>query len=373
MEATSWYALRDPSQVDSPALLVYSDRIRQNIAEMIRIAGSPERLVPHVKTHKMSRVVKLQLEAGIQRFKCATIAEAEMLAEAGATDVVVAYPLNQTKAQRLLQLATRYPAVRFSSLVDSLDGTQRLDALAADAGTISPVYIDIDNGMHRTGFSDQEDIAAFYRQLDRFTHLQVRGFHVYDGHIRDQDFNERKWHTEQAFAPLDQAVQSLEAGGIPAPEIIAGGTPTFPIHALNPRVYCSPGTSLLWDAGYGELLPEQAFQVAAVLLTRVISKPGSGRITTDLGHKSVAAENPIDKRIRILNLEDYRALSQSEEHLVLQIPEQSWNSIKPGDVLYAVPYHICPTVALYDEARVVEDGTVTDTWEVEARRKKIHV
>jgi D-serine deaminase-like pyridoxal phosphate-dependent protein len=354
-------------------LLIYPDRIRQNIAEMIRIAGSPERLVPHVKTHKMSRVVQLQLDAGIRRFKCATIAEAEMLAEAGATDVVVAYPLNPTKARRLLQLAARYPAVRFSSLVDSLEGARMIDELAAASGTRRDIYLDIDNGMHRTGLSAQEDIGAFYRQLDRFKHLHVRGFHVYDGHIHDRDFQERKTRTERDFAPLDEAVRSLEADGVPAPEIIAGGTPTFAIHALNPRVLCSPGTSLLWDAGYGEMLPEQSFVVAAVLLMRVISKPGRGRITTDLGHKSVAAENTIDKRIRILDLQDYEVVSQNEEHLVLHTGEKTWNALGPGDALYAVPYHICPTVALYDEAVVVEDGTATDTWNIEARGKRIHL
>jgi len=119
------------------------------------------------------------------------------------------------------------------------------------------------------------------------------------------------------------------------------------------------------------LLQEQSFEFAAVLLTRVISKPAPGLITTDLGHKSVAAENPISKRIFFLNLEDYEVKSQSEEHLVVSVKD--WKDIQIGDALYGIPYHICPTVALYDEANVIEKGAIVDTWKIEARKKRITI
>jgi len=154
-------------------------------------------------------------------------------------------------------------------------------------------------------------------------------------------------------------------------KIIAGGTPTFTVHALNKEVDCSPGTCLLWDYGYDQLLAEQPFEFAAILMTRIISKPARGLITTDLGHKSVAAENPISKRIFFLNLSDYEVRSQSEEHLVVEVKD--WENLHVGDVLYGVPYHICPTVALYDEAVIVENGNVVDKWNVVARKKKITI
>jgi D-serine deaminase-like pyridoxal phosphate-dependent protein len=118
-------------------------------------------------------------------------------------------------------------------------------------------------------------------------------------------------------------------------------------------------------------LAEQPFEFAAVLMTRIISKPAAGLITTDLGHKSVAAENPISKRIFFLNLSDYEVRSQSEEHLVVEAKD--WENLHVGDVLYGVPYHICPTVALYDEALIVENGKVVDTWNITARKKKITI
>lgn len=340
---------------------------------MIRIACSPDRLVPHVKTHKMSEVIKMQMEAGITRFKCATIAESEMLAKNHVKNILIAYQLNESKALRFIQLIQQYPQIRFASLVDNMCSAQVLDNLFAKNNITATVYIDIDNGMHRTGFSADKDIVAFYKQLNEMQHLRCVGLHVYDGHIRDRDFEQRKIRCENDFKPVKEAEEKIISLGLPKPEIVAGGSPTFTIHALERDVLCSPGTNVLWDRGYSDLLTEQHFLHAAVVLTRIISKPLEGRITTDLGHKSVAAENPIGKRIFFLNLNDYEVIAESEEHLVVDVGAEEWNRLKIGDPLYGIPYHICPTVALYDEVQVVESGKVTSQWNVEARKKRISV
>lgn len=372
MQEGHWYQLNEPDQVDSPALLVYPARILMNIREMIRIAGDPERLVPHVKTHKMSAVIKLQLQAGIHRFKCATIAEAEMVAEAGASEILLAYQLNKTKAERFLKLIAAFPSVRFASLVDNLESAGMLDGLYEKADRRGTIFIDVDNGMHRTGFPAGDDLVDFYRKVSMFPHLAVGGFHVYDGHIHEKQFAERKALCLQAFEPVEKAITTLKSSGSGPIEVIAGGSPTFPIHAQNPAVSLSPGTSLLWDWGYQALLPEQPFIQAAVLLTRVISKNTPGQLTTDLGHKSVAAENSITHRVSFLNLDHYEVYAQSEEHLVIKVQETDRQRLQIGDVLYGVPYHICPSVALYEAAQAVEDGKVTAQWPVEARNRQNH-
>lgn len=370
---SSWFILQHPELTDSPALLIYPDRIKENIREMIRIAGSTKKLVPHVKTNKMPEVVKLQQEAGIQRFKCATIAEAEMLGMAGVKEAVLAYQLNEPKARRFLQLIKKYPKTSFASLVDNEGSLQMLNNLFAKEDLTASVFIDIDDGMHRTGFPIHNDVVSFYKKISNLSHIHCRGLHVYDGHIHEPDFERRKVLTKTAFLPVENIIAAVEESGLPKPEIIAGGSPTFTVHALNPYVFCSPGTCLLWDIGYEKMLTEQHFLHAAVLLTRIISKPFPGRITTDLGHKSVAAENPIDKRISFLNLEGYTVVSQSEEHLVIEVDEQEWHKRKVGDTLYGIPFHICPTVALYDEVQAVENGRVNEQWEVTGRKKKINI
>ena len=371
MNKKNWYELNHPEEIDSPALLIYKDRIESNIQTMIQIAGDANRLVPHVKTHKMAEIVRMQLSAGISKFKCATIAEGEMLAEAGAKNILLAYQLAAPKAARFQALVKKYPDIEFASLIDNFKSAKMLNDLFAIEKIIANVFIDVDPGMHRTGISSDDALFDLYVQLKKLQNIYCEGLHIYDGHIRDEDFELRKQKVEESFVPIKSFVQKIIAEGFPAPKIIAGGTPTFTVHALNKEILCSPGTCLLWDYGYDSILQEQPFEFAAVLLTRVISKPVPGLITTDLGHKSVAAENPISKRIFFLNLSDYNVRSQSEEHLVVEVKDA--DNVDVGDVLYGIPYHVCPTVALYDEANVIENGNLVDKWNVIARKKKITI
>lgn len=372
MPEKQWYELNDPDEIDSPALLIYKDRVAFNIKTMINIAGDAKRLVPHVKTHKMAEIVKMQLEAGISQFKCATIAEAEMLADAGAKNILIAYQLNFSKAKRFLALIKKYPQIEFASLIDNISSAEILNDLFTKEKITANVLIDVDSGMHRTGMEADNKMFDLFKELKKLQGIHFRGLHIYDGHIRDEDFEIRKQKVKEAFEKVNAVKQQIIGNSnLQDVKIIAGGTPTFTVHALNKEEYCSPGTCLLWDYGYDVLLKEQPFEFAAVLFTRVISKPLPGLITTDLGHKSVAAENPISKRIFFLNLENYEVKSQSEEHLVVSV--EDWENINVGDALYGVPYHVCPTVALYDEANVIENGNVVDNWNVIARKKKITI
>src|SRR5262249_19681460 len=112
------YRIADTSAVCSPALLFYADLIRDNVALAVKMAGDPQRLRPHVKTHKTREIVLLCLAAGVTKHKCATLAEAEMLASCGAPDVVLAYNMVGPNCHRLAKLAAAYPATRFAVTAD---------------------------------------------------------------------------------------------------------------------------------------------------------------------------------------------------------------------------------------------------------------
>jgi D-serine deaminase-like pyridoxal phosphate-dependent protein len=370
-ETSSWYPLSAPETIDSPALLVYKDRVAANIQTMLDlVGGNADRLVPHVKTHKMKEVVQMQLAAGIRKFKCATIAEAEMLAEAGAGWVLLAYQLVGPKAERYLQLAQAYPQVQFGALVDNAASARWLDELCSTRQLRLNVLIDVNNGMDRSGHPVNEELLPLYTEVALLPTLHLLGLHVYDGHIRNEDFAERKAVSDAAFLAIELLREQIRESILPDPMIIAGGSPTFTVHAQRDGVYCSPGTCLLWDWGYGDRLLDQPFLHAGVLLTRIISKPAPGIVTIDLGHKAVAAENPIDRRVRFLNLTGYELLSQSEEHGVLRV--STWDELRVGDVLYGAPYHICPTVALHQQAWIVEaNGDVNEAWPVVARNRSL--
>lgn len=378
MNSSEWFSVSNAETLDSPSLLIYKDRVERNIQRMIDRTGGTERLIPHIKTNKMPAVVAMMLDAGITRFKCATVAEAEMLAMTGAAYILIAHQLVSPKTSRLLALKKKYPTAFIASLVDNLDTAKHHSAFFAEHGAVSEVFLDVNNGMNRSGtpFSADTEAETFalYQQIAAMPHLRLHGLHVYDGHIRDTDIDLRERLIESGFVGIEPLVQEITNKYEAPPMVIAGGTPAFSTHSTRPQRFCSPGTCVLWDWGYEAILPEQHYEYAALVLTRIISKPHQNLISVDMGHKAVAAENPIDKRVRFLNLPNYEMISQSEEHSVIRITDNAaWTHLRVGDALYGVPYHVCPTVNLYDEAYWVEHGTVTGTREVLARRRRITV
>lgn len=362
--AEDWYRIAEVDQVDSPALLVYPDRVRENVRRMIEYAGGTGRLRPHVKTHKMPQVVQMQLEAGVDKFKCATIAEAEMVAQCGGRDVFLSYQLVGPKVDRFARLCSQYPQTKFLALADDAAALRALSQRLSLAGLTAEVLLDIDNGMGRTGIAPGEAALELYGLLSELPGLAPGGLHVYDGQFREPELRDRKEHCDAAFASVYQFRDELLRRGWPVPRIIAGGTPTFPVHALQNDVECSPGTCIFWDASYASKFPDLQFQHAALLLTRVISKPAADRLSLDLGYKAVSPDNP-DPRVVLIDLPDARTVVHNEEHLTIQSSRAG--AYSPGDVLYGIPFHVCPTVALHQYAIIVRDGRVVDRWAVVAR------
>ncbi|MCB1091740.1 MAG: D-TA family PLP-dependent enzyme [Verrucomicrobiae bacterium] len=376
MSDPSWFHVSNADEIASPALLVWPDRVAENIRHMLEaVDGDASRLRPHVKTHKMAEVVRMQVDAGITRFKCATIAEVEMTAAAGGTDVLLAYQPVGPNIARMEALADKFPATSFAALVDDMANLKRIADHFHSAGKVLRLFVDIDCGMGRTGIAPGDGALALCRAILDLEGVSFGGLHIYDGHIHDVDAKGRGQHFEEAQHVVEPFHARLAAEGIEVPLIVGGGSPTFPWHArlsaaFGSRYQCSPGTTLLWDSGYGTKHPDLPFLPAAALLVRVISKPGTGRVCVDLGHKAVSGENPIGNRVRFPELTDPAPLMQSEEHLVVETT--STEELAVGDVIYGIPWHICPTVALHQEAVVIRNGHATgERWEVVSRNRRI--
>lgn len=365
-----WYDFEGVENVASPALLLYRDRIEHNLREMVAIAGDPARLRPHVKTHKLAPLIQRQVELGITKFKASTIAEAEMCAAAGASEVLLAFPPAGPNITRICELARRFPNVRVSSIVDNSAAIRGLSVAARAAGITLDTFLDIDCGMHRTGVMPGPDAVALYKMISEQPGLRAAGLHAYDGHIHEADLATRTAQAEEAFAPVQALRKELEAAGLEVPVVTASGSPTFAIHAKHTDRDLTPGTTVLWDFGYGDKHPDLPFLPAAVVLTRVVSKLPGNRLCLDLGHKSVAAENP-HPRVRLLEAPEAEFVMQSEEHLVIETPNAANFTI--GQVLHGIPRHVCPTVALHNEAVIIENRKVVDRWPITARGRRITV
>lgn len=359
-------------QLLSPSLVVFRDRVAANIDHMISLAGGADRLRPHVKTHKMAEVVRMCEARGIHKHKCATIAEAEMTAAAGGQDVLLSYPIVGPNIWRFIKLQQQFGATLFAALADDLETVGHIAEAARRHSQQIRLYLDVDLGMNRTGVEPGDQAFEIYKAIASAPNLVAAGLHGYDGHVRDSDLADRKTTARPGQEALFAFRDRLAAAGLPVPSLVMGGSPSFPTHAVltDPTVECSPGTLVFNDTGYGSRYVDLDFPPAVYLLTRVVSRPGHDRLCLDLGHKAVAAD-PAPPRARILALPDAEPLVHSEEHLVIRCsnPEQ----FPVGTALWAVPSHICPTVALHNWAYVAEGGKIVGRWDVTARGRVITI
>ena len=365
------YHFSGEEEIVSPQLVYYKEALRENLRRTIAMAGGPQRLWPHVKTHKMAQMVRMQVEAGITRFKCATIAEAEMCAANGASHVTLAYPCVGPNIPRFVQLCGAYPGVTFYAIGDDRRQVELLGAAAAKAGFAANILMDMDLGQHRTGVP-MEKAEGEYVAWAALPGVAMRGMHCYDGHRHEEDLHQREAQVRPVDKELEQLKTRLTEAGLDCGILIMGGTPSFPCHAAMTEEFLSPGTCFVQDAGYDAAYPDLKFVPAAAVLTRVVSHPTADTFTVDLGTKAVASD-PEPLRAVLADMPWAVPVMQNEEHWVLQVPPEHKKEIPPiGAVLYAVPWHVCPTSALYSEALVVEDGRLTGSWPVTARNRRIN-
>lgn len=367
------YTIDDTSEIISPGVVVFRDVVEENVRKMVSIAGDPARLRPHCKTHKMPEVARLELAHGITKGKAATFAEAEMLANAGVKDVVLAYNMVGPNVARAVRFRTLFPLVKFAVTADHPKPIAALGEAASAAGLTIDVLLDIDCGQHRTGVEAGPRAAELYRTIAKTPGLNAAGFHVYDGHQHQKEPADRAAAVNAEFAKVTALRDAMVSDGFAVPRLVCGGTASFPIYAAksDPTIELSPGTCVFQDFGYGNAFPDLAFTPAALLLTRVISRPTPDRVTCDLGYKAVASDPPAGQRLQFPDLPDAEAVLQNEEHLVLKTARA--DEFEPGDVLLAVPRHICPTSALHKQVFVVSEGKFIGRWDVASRDRWITV
>jgi D-serine deaminase-like pyridoxal phosphate-dependent protein len=350
-------------------LIYYKDIILDNTKRIIEMAGGPLMLWPHVKSHKTDKLIYMQIELGITRFKCATIAEAEMTAGADAKHIILAYPLIGPNISRYLQLVKNYMQIVFYAVGDNFDQLSLLAAEANKSNMNLNVLIDVDIGMHRTGVP-LDLLESLYERCQSLKGISLKGLHCYDGHCNDSDFNRRKAMVDEIDKKVLLAQESICKKGFECELLVMGGTPNFPCRTGKKNFYLSPGTIFIGDWGYYTKLPDLAFTPGAAIFSRVISHQCGNTFTLDLGHKGIAADPSMERGI-IAGLDEAKPVFQSEEHWVFSLPLTM--ALPPiGSGCYVIPTHICPTSALYPQIEIACGGKIIDQWQVSARNRKIN-
>ena len=369
---TDMYSFEGQEGLISPTLVYYKDIIEANVDKILEIAGGPEKLWPHMKTHKMANMLKFLMSKGIDKFKCATIAEAEVAAKAGAKRLIISYPLVGPNIERIIALIKAFPQVDFYAIGEDFGCLSKLSEDAVAAGLKVNVLIDVNSGLNRTGVP-LRDLESLMAKLATLPGIEMHGLHWYDAQFGDADPNVRDKNISESNAALEKLFDHLRET-YPKLDIIAmGGSPEFAYHAKfdYPYRYLSPGTVFIQDWGYSVNYPEMPYLPGAALLTRVISNPETGFFTLDLGTKAIASDNKICRGL-IVGLEHYKEVFQNEEHWVFRMePGYEADAPKVGDEMFVIPSHICPCSQLYPEVPIVEDHKLKEFWTVDARNRKI--
>lgn len=355
------YKIENVEALLTPALVIYPEIVDQNIAATLRLlGGDANRWRPHLKTAKLGFIMHRLVEKGVVNAKCSTTVELAAACEAGMKDVLLAYAVVGANAKRVMEVATKYPDVRISVLVENVE------QIAAWSGSRIGIFVDVNPGMDRTGIS-QDGIAAII-DVVRAAGSQFRGLHYYDGHMSAASLEERE---KLAHKGYDRLMEIVAAVG-PMEEVITSGTPAFPCAATYAPFKSakfvhrtSPGTVVYSDATSTKQLPaEWGYQPAALVVTTVVSHPKPNVVTCDAGHKSVSADAGVPT-CAVAGRADMIPLKPSEEHLPIEISGGAVPAI--GELLYLIPRHVCPTVNNFDDAVIVEQGRAIAVEHVTAR------
>jgi D-threonine aldolase len=367
------YQINDVSQLHSPGLVLFRELLEHNLAESIRLCGGPTRWRPHVKTHKTREIVRRQMELDVHKHKCATIAEAEMLAEEKVSEVLIAYPMVGPNVARLSKLIDRFPQTRFATLIDHPDVADQIGRILESNGQSVEALLDLNAGMDRTGIALNQQAIELYEMISSTPGLKAGGLHWYDGQHRQPDLRERKIAVLSGWEQFLDFRDKLLMSGLDVPRVVAAGTGSFSIlsETEEPGLELSPGTTSLYDADCNEKFPELNFKPAVAILTRVVSHSGSTRMTLDVGHKSCAADQPAGKRLYFPAIPDAKEVQHTEEHLVIET--SAAHRYRIGDHFFAISRHICPTMNLYQSVAVIQNRQPTTNWLVAARQRQLSI
>lgn len=365
------YHIADAGRLPSPSVVVFREYLEKNIAQMIAMAGTPERLRPHCKTHKTHEIVRMLLDRGVVRHKAATVREVQMCLEAGARDVLLAYQLVGPAVEQWADLAARWREARLASLTDCDAHIDLLARAARDRGVTLGAMLDVDTGLHRTGVPVGLEAERLYGRIATTPGLWPAGLHNYDAQHTPIPEPERRYPAiEETRRSVVELAERLAAAGHPVPEILCGGSPSFPGHAPEKApIICSPGTLVFSDNTYGQFTDiGSRYTPAALVFGRAISRPSPVHITLDVGTKAIAADPPVGKRGLIIGLEDYETVIHNEEHWAMTSSKADEFAV--GDHVLVIPGHVCPCINLHPYIHVIgPDGRLEERWEVVARQR----
>ncbi len=356
-------------ELDTPALVLDLDRLEHNLARaQSYLSENCIAFRPHIKTHKMPQIARRQVDLGAVGLTCAKLGEAEVMANAGLTDLMIAYPIwGRAKLARLAGLAER---CRITVVLDTLEVAEGISSYMAGTGLEVGVLVEVDTGMGRCGVAPGRDLESLCQRVDGIPGLKLRGIMTYQGHIRGTRAERETMLREEdaKIAALDERLRRL---GLPVDVISGGSSPLLYHSAMAPSITENrSGTYVFNDRNMVASGLVTWSDCALQMAVTVVSTAVPGQIIVDGGSKTFTSDLTGEGKGFGHFVEDPGLVLEkmNEEHGYVSLASAS-RTHRVGDRLHVIPNHVCVVVNMHDEMWVHRGGEIVDQWRVEARGK----
>lgn len=362
------------NELDTPALIVDLDVLCSNVKRMADYARQHGlRLRPHIKTHKVIEIARMQMEAGAVGLTVAKLSEAEVMIAAGFKDILIANSIvGPLKCKKLVALQAQ---AQLTVAIDSYESANSISQAWQELGTrnLPPVRVllDIDVGFHRTGFSNPTLMVEAAQLILKLPGIQIDGLFCFPGHGQVEPELQPAF-LSQVQNTLSEAKFALEALGVKVTTVSSGSTPTALFTQYSPVVNeFRPGTYVFNDSNYLSIRAHTLQDCALKVHALVTSQAVAGQIIIDAGSKTMSSEPAHGGAAlygQVVGLPDARFFKCSEEHGWIDI-SQCKNPPRIGDRLQIIPNHVCPTVNLHDRIYYRRGDEILGFWNIAARGK----
>ncbi|HJV45340.1 MAG TPA: alanine racemase [Bacillota bacterium] len=358
--------------IDTPAVLIDYDLLQNNIQKMASFAKKYNlRLRPHIKTHKIKEIAELQMNAGAVGITTAKLGEAEVMAELGFRDILIAYPIvGTTKLKRLHRLMKM---ANITTVIDGIEQAEGLNEYAKENHIEFPVLIEVDTGLRRCGVKPGTEVVELYRKTLSMPYIRVIGIMTHAGHAYGASTHEQVIEiAKQEGMEMVSTANLLQQSGYSVEEISVGSTPTVEISGtIHGVTEIRPGNYVFNDMTQVRLGVAASEDCSLRVVARIVGHPAPERFIIDAGAKTLALDQGahgtqgVKGYGTVVGHPELTISRLSEEHGIVDISGIS--SLRVGDKIEIIPNHSCPVVNLTDEVVVIQKGKIRERWRVAAR------
>jgi D-serine deaminase-like pyridoxal phosphate-dependent protein len=356
------------SEVDTPSIVIDLDVMERNIRtaqEYCDRHGIAMR--PHMKTHKTPEIGRMQVAAGAVGLTCAKLGEAEVMADGGIEDLMIAYPIwGQAKLRRLTELAQR---CKVTVVFDSHEVAEGISRAAADAGTQIAALVEVDTGMHRCGVAPGPGLTALCRKVSDLPGLRFKGLMTYQGFLAGT-LDERQDQMREEGVRIRRILDELSAAGLTCETVSGGTSPSqYYFHLTECVTENRAGTYVFNDRNMVAAGAAAWEDCAMRLAVTVVSDAVPGQIIVDGGSKTFTSDRSAFEGFGAFVEDPALVLEKmNEEHGYVKLNDSRLQH-RIGDRLHVIPNHVCVAMNMHDEVWVHRGGEVVDTWRIAARGK----